>query len=118
MEGDGAQFEAVGGDEVRGDPAASQRSAADNLPRWRCHKEVSADRIKAIRLLDSERDTEVLPDGDSGTRWDLAGGTTVVVSNDLIARGTPRVGDYFVIYADGYESWSPRGAFEEGYDAI
>ena len=32
--------------------------------------------------------------------------------------GMPVIGDYFVRYADGYESWSPRKAFEEGYGLI
>lgn len=25
---------------------------------------------------------------------------------------------YHVVYKDGYESWSPKKAFEEGYEAV
>ena len=31
---------------------------------------------------------------------------------------TPRVGGYYVVYADGYKSFSPATAFEEGYTKI
>ncbi len=34
---------------------------------------------------------------------------------NIFARGNPQVGDYLVRYEDGYLSWSPAKAFEEGY---
>jgi hypothetical protein len=30
----------------------------------------------------------------------------------------PQVGGYYVLYKDGYASFSPASAFEEGYDLI
>ena len=33
-------------------------------------------------------------------------------------RGRPDVGDYVVIYEDGYKSWSPAAAFEAGYSRL
>jgi hypothetical protein len=42
------------------------------------------------------------------------------VPTDIFARdGQPIIGvDYLVRYADGYVSWSPRAAFEEGYAEV
>jgi len=39
------------------------------------------------------------------------------ITNDWLARFKPTDDDlgYFVRYPDGYESWSPSKAFEEGY---
>jgi hypothetical protein len=33
----------------------------------------------------------------------------------LFARYTPEPGDYLVVYEDGYQSFSPKQAFEDGY---
>ena len=41
-----------------------------------------------------------------------------VDSSKLFHRYTPVHGDYLVTYDDGYESISPRKAFEEGYARI
>jgi hypothetical protein len=30
----------------------------------------------------------------------------------------PEVGGYYVVYKEGYKSFSPAGAFEEGYALI
>jgi hypothetical protein len=38
-----------------------------------------------------------------------------VVSAEYLAKHKPEVGGYFVVYTDGYESYSPAKAFEEGY---
>ena len=35
-----------------------------------------------------------------------------------VSRYMPKPGDYFVVYDDGYESYSPAKAFEEGYTRI
>jgi hypothetical protein len=80
------------------------------LPRWQSHKIVEADRI-----------TEVLDTGTM-TRWRLACGVVVDVSGPLESRVPPDVhsatAGYYVLYEDGYESWSPAKAFEEGYSRL
>jgi len=50
-----------------------------------------------------------------GTRLYDEDGGFVDVSHEWIAKHEPKAGGYFVRYKDGYESWSPAGAFEEGY---
>lgn len=97
-----------------GDPVANAV-----LPRWRCHKEVVADKIVDIRTLPPRvAEEEEANPKDTRIRWQLACGWIVIVSSDLIARGSPNVGDYFVQYLDGYKSWSPAKAFEEGYTRV
>jgi hypothetical protein len=41
-----------------------------------------------------------------------------LVHPNVVARGWPQVGDYLVEYDDGYVSWSPAKAFEDGYSRI
>jgi len=40
------------------------------------------------------------------------------VSAEFLAKHKPEVGGYWVQYADGYQSFSPAAAFEEGYTRI
>lgn len=70
------------------------------LPQWRCHKIVSAAKIVAI---------------DFGTRLDLMPHGVVEVPPDWITSKHAEMGGYYVVYGDGYASFSPSKAFEEGY---
>ena len=40
------------------------------------------------------------------------------VSLDYVTKHDPQPGGYFVVYNDGYQSYSPPAAFEEGYTQI
>ena len=73
------------------------------LPRWQSHKKVWADKIVKI---------------GEGAILHLDCGGHREVPDNFFARGFPQVGDYYVRYEDGYESWSPTKAFEEGYTRI
>ena len=35
-----------------------------------------------------------------------------------VAPRAPEVGGYYVVYEDGYKSFSPAGAFESGYTPL
>lgn len=52
------------------------------------------------------------PDGHS---LGLDDQTTAHYDGSMFVRYKPVVGDYLVRYTDGYESISPKQAFEEGY---
>lgn len=43
------------------------------------------------------------------------GYAAIEVSSEMFSRYTPVAGDFYVVYADGYKSFSPRKAFLEGY---
>lgn len=40
------------------------------------------------------------------------------VDNAYFMKHRPQVGGYYVVYDDGYKSFSPAKAFEEGYTRI
>lgn len=77
-----------------------------HLPRWLCHKMVDADRIVEL----------IYADGALTMR--LSEGAQVVVSKAWDKQHSPAVGGYFVRYDDGYQSYSPAKAFEEGYSRV
>jgi hypothetical protein len=70
------------------------------LPAYQCHKTVHAGKITAI-------DGDELTLGELNLAWK--------VSPAWMTKHNPQVGGYLVVYADGYESYSPAKAFEEGY---
>ncbi len=47
-----------------------------------------------------------------------AGYAPFAVSEEYIDKHNPQPGGYFVVYDDGYQSFSPAKAFEEGYTPI
>lgn len=79
-----------------------------NLPRWQCHKIVQAAQIESIR-------DQHVPDG---AILGLTGGFTVKVDAKWVDRHQARVGGYYVVYEDGYASYSPQAAFEGGYTPL
>jgi hypothetical protein len=82
----------------------------DALPLYRCHKEVRAVRIKEIHPL-------AVPADEAGARIvpDDATIKPFTVSGAYLRKHSPQPGGYFVLYEDGYQSFSPAKAFEEGY---
>lgn len=86
-----------------------------DLPRWRCHKVVHAAKIEQVE-----------PSPVHGWRLSLdvpgTPGAFVDVDYNFIDHRkvlwTSLRGGYFVVYADGYMSFSPAKAFEEGYTRL
>lgn len=76
------------------------------MPRYRCHKEVWA--LKIIKL-------EKEPDGGATITPGNAGYAPFRVDADYVEKHHPEVCGYYVVYEDGYKSWSPAEAFEKGY---
>ncbi len=40
------------------------------------------------------------------------------VSAEYVAKHLPQAGGYYVVYEDGYKSWSPKEAFEKEYSKV
>lgn len=74
---------------------------------YRCHKTVRAAKIVAANPTQGYLD---LLEGDRQYRHE--------VPFSYFNRHRIEVGGYFVVYEDGYESFSPAKAFEEGYSII
>lgn len=79
------------------------------MPRYKCHKEVEALQIKWIEY--NEEGAAMLQPVD--TRYGQ-----IEVSAEYADKHNPQPGGYYVVYSDGYESFSPAKAFEDGYTLI
>lgn len=79
------------------------------IPEYKSHKTVRAAKITSFRQ-NGEPDMPDLVLGDIGA--------IVTLLPDWHAKHKPEIGGYYVLYADGYSSFSPAKAFEEGYTAV
>ena len=81
------------------------------MPRYKCYKEVHALKIFAVE-----------PTGTDGTRVlcfeQEKGFAPIRVTNEYVRKHDPQPGGYYVVYKDGYLSFSPAKAFEEGYTRV
>lgn len=79
------------------------------LPRYQCHKKVWALKIRAIEFKENGDavvavEAPFLPLELKNYRSNFKGN-----ENDL---------GYYIQYEDGYKSWSPTKAFEDGYTKL
>ncbi len=95
-------------DEVVNVPRPFAAHQPKPLPTFECHKKVQAFLIAGAEAL-------------SGGSIRLAGvdaDISIVVGSDYVDKHHPAIGGYYVRYHDGYESWSPADAFEDGYTQV
>ena len=78
------------------------------MPRYQCFKEVWALKIKDIVLTDTG--ATITPVEDNYAEFD--------VDRLYMEKHKPTIGGYYVVYEDGYTSFSPAQAFEGGYKPI
>jgi hypothetical protein len=79
------------------------------MPKYKCHKEVWALKIKDLKG----------PIGGPYVAYpEESGFAPFELSLDYCRKHDPQAGGYFVVYKDGYESFSPADAFEEGYTRL
>jgi hypothetical protein len=89
------------------------------LPRYRSHKEVWALKIAKIEFdIDKARAEGRETDGSAIITPDEPEYAPFRVDAEYVHKHTPKVGGYYVVYGDGYESWSPAPAFEDGYTRL
>ena len=81
------------------------------LPLYQSHKKVRAAKITEIESHESD---------GTGSHTMIFGeiGGSKFLTDDWQSRFKPEVGGYYVVYDDGYTSFSPAKAFEEGYSRI
>lgn len=83
------------------------------MPRYKCHKEVSALQIKEVKQRNA---TKEFPGGSHELIFENS--PSIQVTDFWYRKFGPAAGGYYVVYADGYASYSPQKAFEEGYSLI
>ena len=90
------------------------------MPRYQCHKKVRALKIGSIehkpnpdqsgKSGSSSYGAIIHPDDKKYAAFD--------VSAEYICKHRPMSGGYYVVYEDGYESYSPAEVFESGYSKL
>lgn len=93
----------------------SDITAGVEMPRYKCHKEVWALKIAAI-TDPTEPGNE--SDGSRIITPAEPGYAPFRVDHEYMRKHKPEVGGYYVVYKDGYLSFSPAAPFEEGYSRI
>jgi len=86
------------------------------MPKYKCHKVVWALKIKSIVRDGEGEDRE--SDGSAIITPVEEGYAPFRVDPDYLHKHKPQVGGYYVVYKDGYKSFSPAKAFEDGYTFI
>ncbi len=87
------------------------------LPQYQCHKKVRAGKIIYMRANGDGTHTLdlVYPRFYKGSE---AVATEVEVPASYMSQHAPEIGGWFVVYEDGYQSYSPAKAFEVSYTLI
>jgi hypothetical protein len=83
--------------------------ACIEMPKYECHKTVHALKIREV--------TEV-PSGGALIVPEDARYAALDVEADWVQKYSPEAGGYYVVYEDGYKSYSPATAFENGYTRV
>lgn len=97
----------------------AEAGAQTEMPKYRSHKEVWALKIRAVtrnsvlaQLSGNESDgSAVITPEDEGYG-------DIRVDAAYLRKHDPKAGGYYVVYSDGYKSYSPAEAFESGYTRI
>lgn len=87
-------------------------STFNKMPKYKCHKVVAAVKIKHVKI-DEEggcNGAMIVPTDDSLEDYP--------VSQEFFNKHKPKAGGYYVVYEDGYESFSPAEPFEDGYTKL
>lgn len=79
------------------------------LPKYKCHKEVRAAKISLVEIKES---------GGAKLHLTPEGVGSIDVPPEYMIKHKPHINGYYVLYKDGYESFSPPQPFEHGYSLI
>lgn len=106
-------------DEAERTQADEAIGANSEMPRYRSHKEVHALKIASIEYDLTKAHAENRETDGSATITPVEDGyAPFKVAGEYVRKHEPKEGGYYVVYEDGYKSWSPAEAFEKGYTRI
>ena len=90
------------------------------MPKYQCHKQVWALKIGEIRHHTNPDKSERTAAASYGATIKPADPNygEFDVPAEFITKHKPVVGGYYVVYEDGYKSFSPAAAFEAGYALV
>jgi hypothetical protein len=83
------------------------------MPKYQCHKKVWALKIRMVKPHQEQPN-------DGGAFLEIEDGdfSPILVDRAYMEKHNPVAGGYYVVYEDGYKSFSPAEAFESGYTRI
>lgn len=84
------------------------------MPKYECHKQVRALKIKK---LVRDANSNIIGFTPADEHYDSEDYASIPLS-EYVTKHKPTAGGYYVVYADGYKSFSPAEAFEAGYRRI
>lgn len=89
------------------------------MPKYKCYKEVHALKIEKV-VLDSDLAAKENRETDGSATLAPSDGNFAPfkVDHEFVRKHRPQGSGYYVVYKDGYKSWSPIDAFEEGYEKM
>lgn len=91
----------------------------EEFPRYKCHKEVRALKIRSIEYKPNPDTTGMTGASSYGAIFYPEGEYDPFdVSAEYMDRHDPHAGGYYVLYKDGYTSFSPADVFESGYTLL
>lgn len=82
------------------------QTPSTEMPKYVCHKTVHA-----LKILEVNQAAGILTPANAAY-------APIRVDAQYMGKHRPQAGGYYVVYADGYESFSPADAFEAGYTAV
>ncbi len=85
--------------------------AVAEMPKYQCHKQVHALKIDSLKPQTPDDGTLLLTPEDAGF-------APFILSADFVSKHAPQTGGYYVVYDDGYKSFSPAKVFEDGYTLV
>jgi len=98
---------------------SEDNTVLSEFPKYICHKEVHALKIESILFdRDVARNQCRQTDGTAMITPVDKRYTPFKVGVGFVAKHNPQAGGYYVVYEDGYESFSPAEAFEDGYELV
>jgi len=80
------------------------------MPKYDCNKQVWALKIKMIGIGCEDGSGLISPEDGRYEAFE--------VSKEYMEKHKPNHGGYYVLYKDGYKSFSPADAFESGYSLV
>lgn len=85
------------------------------MPQYQSVKKVWALKMETLVFdADLAKKENRETDGTATFTAEKQGFDPIKLSAEFVLKHKPKVGGYYVLYKDGYKSWSPAKAFEEG----
>jgi hypothetical protein len=91
-------------------------AAQREMPRYVSHKQVWA--LEIAEVMTPTSPAEQHEPQPRRVTFKEPGYAAVFLPGEMFTRYVPVPGDFYVVYADGYKSFSPREAFVDGYHSL